>query len=143
MALQLVGEREPDRALAVAGRWAEDPSLLVRRAAVAGACEPFLLADGRRALVVLTMLESITDDLAGLSESDRHSDEFRVLRQALGYGWSVAVAAAPEAGFDLLERLESSEDPDLRWILVKNLGKARLRKADAVRHARLAERLEG
>jgi hypothetical protein len=44
----------------------------------------------------------------------------------LGYGWSVAVAAAPEAGLPLFERLRASADPDARWIVKENLRKARL-----------------
>jgi hypothetical protein len=110
---------------------------------VAAACEPFLVADRPAAERVLEMLNEITHDLAGLTQEERRSDDFRVLRQALAYGWSVAVAAAPDPGFDLLGRLEASDDADVRWILAKNLTKARLRKADPARFTALAERLEG
>lgn len=143
IALQLVGETDPDRALTVAEQWAGHPSLLVRRAAVAAACEPFLVAEPAAAVRVLDMLGSITSDLALLPESERRTDPFRVLRQALGYGWSVAVAAAPDPGFDRLEQLESMDDPDVRWIVHKNAGKARIRKADPIRFERLIERLQG
>jgi hypothetical protein len=35
------------------------------------------------------------------------------------------------------------DDPDVRWIVHKNAGKARIRKADPIRFERLIERLQG
>jgi len=61
----------------------------------------------------------------------------RVLRQALGSCWSVAVAALPAEGFDRLERWAAGDDPDVRWVLRENLKKARLAKADRARCAEL------
>ena len=52
----------------------------------------------------------------------------RTLRQALGYGWSVASAALPADGLAALHRLEGVDDPDLAWITRENLNKARLRR---------------
>ena len=64
----------------------------------------------------------------------------RVLRQALGYGWSVAVAADPAIGLPALERWLSDPNPDVRWIVRENLAKARLTRAapDWVKHAKAA-----
>jgi hypothetical protein len=59
--------------------------------------------------------------------TDRREEPFRVLRQALGYCWSVAVAALPDEGMRRLERWVGSEDPDVRWIVRENLKKRRLR----------------
>jgi hypothetical protein len=62
-----------------------------------------------------------------------------VLRQGLGYCWSVAVAALPDEGFPRMERLASLDDPDVRWVVRENLKKARLARADPERTARLAD----
>ena len=72
------------------------------------------------------MTATITPDPAG-----------RVLRKALGYCWSVAVAALPGPGFDRLARWAASDDPDVRWVVRENLKKARLTRADAGRVAAL------
>jgi hypothetical protein len=56
-----------------------------------------------------------------------------VLRQALGYCWSVAIVGAPEVGMPMFEKWMRSEDPDVRWIVRENLKKDRLRKI-GIRH---------
>jgi hypothetical protein len=100
-------------------RWAEG-SAYEQRAAVAALCEPPLLRVPGRAERVLGVLEDVT------ARYERRADPGDVLRKALGYGWSVAVAAAPAAGLPRFERLRSSADPDVRWIVNENLRKARL-----------------
>jgi 3-methyladenine DNA glycosylase AlkC len=140
MALQRLGDDDPERMLAVATRWSADESLLVRRAAIAGACEPRLLRDPAVARRVLGLLDAITADITIIG--DRRSESFRVLRQALAYCWSVALAAAPAEGFDLLDRWAGSPDRDIRWIVSQNLKKARLQRADPDRAARLQSLLE-
>jgi hypothetical protein len=59
------------------------------------------------------------------------NEGFRVLRQALGYCWSVAVVAFPEKGKKMMERWFASEDRDVRWIMRENLKKNRLVRMDA------------
>ena len=54
----------------------------------------------------------------------------RVLRKALGYGWSVVIVAAPARGRAVFERLAASDHPDIRWIVRANLAKARLPRLD-------------
>jgi hypothetical protein len=63
--------------------------------------------------------------------NDRKSEAFKALRKGLGYGWSVAVVACPEASEPLLEKWFASEDPDVRWIMKENLKKERLSRMDA------------
>lgn len=53
-----------------------------------------------------------------------------VLRQALGYCWSVAVAAYPEPGRAAFSHWLASTDRDVRWILRENLKKNRLVRLD-------------
>ncbi len=55
----------------------------------------------------------------------------RVLRQALGYAWSVAIVYAPAAKRVVFERWLDVDDPDVRWIVSENLKKARLTRLDA------------
>jgi hypothetical protein len=99
-------------------------SPLERRAAVAAVAEPPLLRDRDAARRALELVERITASLAG--ERDRTEAGVRTLRQALGYCWSVVVAADPERGLPAFERLEASDDPDLQWIVRENRKKARL-----------------
>ena len=46
---------------------------------------------------------------------------FRVLRQGLGYCWSVPVVALPEAGKALMEKWSADPDKEIRWIMKENL----------------------
>lgn len=101
---------------------------LEQRAAVAALCEPRLLRRRADAEAVLRLLDAITRRL--LRATDRRGDDVRILRQALGYGWSVAVAACPEAGRARFERWCGVEDPDVRWIVRENLKKKRLERVD-------------
>ncbi len=103
--------------------------LLERRAAVAGPCEPELLGEPVHAERVLALLDRVTASLP--EEDDRSSDAFKALRKGLGYCWSVAVAAHPEAGRPAMERWLDSGDPDVRWVMKENLKKKRLERADA------------
>ena len=91
-------------------------------------CEPRLLVDPRHAGAVLATLDAITTSI--LSVEERRDPDFRVLRQALGYCWSVAVAALPEPGKAAMERWCASDDPDVRWIMRENLKKKRLQRID-------------
>jgi hypothetical protein len=49
-----------------------------------------------------------------------------VLRQALGYCWSVAIAADAATGLPLFTALTASKDRDVQWIVRENSKKARL-----------------
>ena len=123
IALQRWGRADIDGLLGEMRRWALG-SRFEQRAAVAALCEPELLGDPRRTRQVLVLLDRITRSMAGAP--DRKDESFRVLRKALGYGWSVAVAALPEDGVRHLDRWMSSRDPDVRWIMRENLKKKRL-----------------
>ena len=117
LALQRWGDDHFDAMAAEAERWA-DGSPLEGRAAVAALCEPRLLRAPESARRALGLVERVT---AALPQS-----RDRVLRQALGYCWSVAVAALPEEGLERFERLERSTDPDLQWVARENMKKRRL-----------------
>jgi hypothetical protein len=123
MALQRWGVADMKGLLAEMRRWAAG-SRLEQRAAAAGLCEPDLLRRPSDVRSVFAILDRITRSVEGAA--DRREEPFRVLRKALGYCWSVAVAALPEEGMNLLEAWIGSDDPDVRWILRENLKKRRL-----------------
>jgi hypothetical protein len=77
-----------------------------------------------------------------MDHQSRRDEQFRVLRQGLGYCWSVAIAAAPVEGFGRLEQWAAIDDKDVRWIVRENLKKARLAKADPAAARRVAAVLE-
>lgn len=97
----------------------------VQRAAAAALCEPPLLKRPDEVKRVLGVLDRITRSMA--AARDRKQEGYRVLRQAMGYCWSVAAAANPEAALPLLEKWLRSSDPDIAWVMRTNLGKARMK----------------
>ena len=115
--------------------WAVSADRLVQRAVVAALCEPPILRGETDARRVLTVLDGITATIVGAA--DRRSEPFRVLRQALGYGWSVAIVAAPDPGWAAFEHWATQTDPDIAWMVRENLRKDRLRRLDGARVARL------
>ncbi len=123
MGLQRWGRADLPAMLVEMRRWSSG-SPLERRAVVAGVCEPDLLGDPRAVRRVLDLLDRITRSVT--KAPDRRADDVRVLRQALGYCWSVAVASLPEEGSARLDPWMRSEDPDVRWIMRENLKKRRL-----------------
>lgn len=127
-AVQIVGDTDPARLLALITDWAQDPSPWVRRAAIAAICEPRLLKSAEAQTAALATCHSCTDWLGALPTGQRRDPAVRNLRQALGYCWSVAIAAHPVAGLTAFERVRATDDPDIRWIVTTNLTKARLRR---------------
>ncbi len=133
MALQRLGDadlRDGGHRLArVAQRWSHDPDPLVLRAVVAGVCEPRLLGSPPAAAGAVRLCRRTTDALLARPPATRRDPHWRTLRQALGYCWSVAVAADPRAGLPVFADLAAgAADPDLGWIVRTNRGKARLAK---------------
>lgn len=128
MALERLGQKDMGWLMAEMEAWSRG-SLLEQRAAAAALCEPQLLTESVHARGVLRILDQITASLCGLE--DRKSAEFKTLRKALGYCWSVAVAALPEEGKPLMENWLVSDDRDVLWIMKQNLRKKRLTRMDA------------
>ncbi len=98
-----------------------------QRAVVAGLCEPKLLGDEATNIRILEILETMT---RSLNRDDRLDASADSLKKALGYGWSVVVAASPEAGKSRFESLFALKGKHLRWILRENLKKNRLARMD-------------
>jgi hypothetical protein len=123
LALQRIGREDMQHLLAEMLAWSgEGP--YVQRAAIAGLCEPALLKHREHAVQTLEILDEITTSLA--STADRKQDGFRVLRQALGYCWSVAAAATPENALPYFQKWMQSKDKDIAWVMKTNLSKSRM-----------------
>lgn len=127
LGLQRYGKEDMDGLIKLMETWIEG-NLLERRAAVAALCEPNLLRDRNQARKVFDIMDRITSSIK--AEDDRKSDDFKVLRKGLGYGWSVAVAAQPEIGKGRMERWIDAQDKDIRWIMKQNLRRKRLLRMD-------------
>ena len=127
MALQHLGSSDMPALIRQMRHWSRGQPL-EQRAAAAALCEPALLRSRRDAEATLKILGVITRSLAG--SHSRRDEGFRVLRQGLGYCWSVAVAACPESGKVRMELWLESRDEDVRWMLRENLRKQRLVRMD-------------
>ena len=92
-------------------------------------CEPRLLTAPKHAERVLALLSAITTSI--VREKDRKSEDFKTLRQAMGYCWSVAVVALPSKGKAAMEKWLVNRDADVAWIMRENLKKNRLAHMDA------------
>ena len=126
--LQLTGDQNMDLLVREMKQWTKG-SWYEKRAAAAALAEPRLLKQPKHAKQALQILDKIT---ASMETNDKNNAEaFKVLRQGMGYCWSVAVAASPEVGKPMMEHWLSSEDQDVRWMMKENLKKNRLVKMDA------------
>lgn len=128
MALQFVGDQDMGLLLKEMREWSRG-GWYEKRAAAAALAEPRLLKDPQIIHEVLGIFDAITADIA--SAQDTKNEAFEVLRQGMGYCWSVAVAALPSQGKSAMEKWLKSQDPDVRWIMKENLKKNRLLKMDA------------
>jgi hypothetical protein len=126
MALQRLGDADPARLRRLTAAWATEPDPLIQRAAVAGICEPRLLVSAENAAHALALCRDVTDSLAARPAAERTTEAVRTLRKALGYCWSVAVAANPTAGLPMFAVLSGQKDGDLQWIVRENRKKSRL-----------------
>lgn len=129
-ALQLVGDGNLALMRSIVTEWIENVDPFVRRAAVAAICEPRLLHDTETQVAALTACAVATESIRLLPATERKQEDVRNLRQALGYCWSVAVAAAPHLGLarwkQLVESTDHNSDVDIAWIVKTNLTKKRL-----------------
>jgi hypothetical protein len=138
MAAQFIGRSSPERLVALLDDWIQG-SFLARRAAVATVCEPDLLEVPLLAEHAWSLLDRAMRAL--MDAPDRTDHDLRVLRQGLGYCWSVAVAAHPEDGRARFEGWLDHPDVDVQWVLRENLGKKRLQRLDPDWVQALRERL--
>lgn len=128
MAGQRIGDADPPQLRELVRKWLSDSGdPLQLRAAIATICEPRLLVDKSTAALALDACDMAGAALVANDQETRRSRPWRVLRQALGYCWSVAIAAEPENGLQRFAELEANPDKDLSWIVRQNRRKRRLR----------------
>ncbi|MCX6502219.1 MAG: HEAT repeat domain-containing protein [Microbacterium sp.] len=123
--LQLLGDTMPSALTSIVLMWADDPDPLVQRAAAAAICEPRLLRTPESAAVAITVCQRTTDHLRRMPIENRRTPAVQALRQALGYCWSVAVAADPLRGLPAFHSLDT-KDAEVEWIVNQNSHKKRL-----------------
>jgi hypothetical protein len=139
MALQRIGRVNMETLLDKLETWATG-DWLEMRAVAAGLAEPILLQEEKHILRVLALLDRITTAVENAKERNdpvlsrknamKRDEDFKTLRQGLGYCWSVVVAALPAQGKGAMERWFSSTEKDVRWIMKENLKKKRLERMD-------------
>lgn len=126
--LQFVGDVSPEQLCVIAAEWQIDADPYVRRAALAALAEPRLLVHDGVWTQAMASCVAATARLAELPAEVRRQPGVRTLRTALGYCWSVVVAASPQRGLPEFEALRSSTDRDVQWVVRSNLAKSRLRR---------------
>ena len=99
-----------------------------QRASVAAVAEPPLLHSPEIINAALSIQRIVLERVPSVPASERRREDFRALRQALGYTLSVVTAATPEKGFALMCHCASWGDQDINWVLRENLKKKRLAK---------------
>jgi hypothetical protein len=125
--LQLAGDQDMDLLLNEMGKWSKG-NWYEKRAAAAALAEPRLLKQPKHVKQALKVLNEIT---ATMEKAGNTKDEsFKVLRQGMGYCWSVVVVAFPEAGKPMFEKWLSSPSSNVRWMIKENLKKNRLIRMD-------------
>lgn len=128
IALQALGRADMPALLYEMSQWSHG-SPLEQRAAAAALCEPDLLCQESDVRQVLKVLDDITASIQKIE--NRKAGDFKILRQGLGYCWSVAVVACPGEGKHMMEKWFTEKDKDIRWIMKENLRKKRLERMDA------------
>ena len=128
IALQYVGDRDMKLLLKEMWIWSRG-NWYEKRAVAAALAEPRLLKDPKIVTDVIKIFDQITADVEAAGPPK--DEAFKVLRQGLGYCWSVAIAALPKEGKPVMEKWIASKNPDIQWIMKENLKKNRLIKMDA------------
>jgi hypothetical protein len=139
MALQRLLPVIPQETIEYLTELATQGNCFQQRASIAAIAEPSLLHDQALIDASVMIQRLVLERLHELSTIDRKHEDFRALRQSLGYTLSVVTAATPEKGFALMRDCARWNDTDINWILRENLKKKRLAKF--VEHTEKVSRL--
>jgi len=126
--LQLTGDQDMELLIREMKTWSKG-SWYEKRAAAATLAEPRLLKQPKHARQVLQILDKITSSME--RDESVKDESYKVLRQAMGYCWSVAVPALPDFGKLMMEKWLDTQDKDIRWMMKENLKKNRLVRMNA------------
>jgi hypothetical protein len=123
IALQRLGDANSGALAAEVFDWSLG-NALEARAAVAAVAEPRLLRDPALVRVALDVLDRSTTIVA--RSASPLSDDVKVLRQALGYAWSIVVAADPDRAARRFAAWFDHPSRDVQWLIGENRKKKRL-----------------
>lgn len=126
MGIQKLMAKQSQNTLKELESWIDKNDWLAMRAVAAGVAEPALLKDESIARGALELHKKIFAKI--LATRERKSNEFKTLRQALGYSLSVVICAIPKEGFEYMQHIITSQDADILWIIRENSKKNRLIK---------------
>jgi hypothetical protein len=127
MAAQRMGAGDPLALRGLASRWLGSGEPLLARAAIAALCEPpILTASPLLRAAAIDACVRATDLLRAVPAAHRRDADVRTLRQALGYCWSVAIAADHAGLVPFVDDLGLETDPDVQWVVRENRKKKRL-----------------
>ncbi len=126
MGIQKLLTKQSQNTLKALENWIADTEWLAMRAVAAGVAEPPILKDNKTARRALELHKKIFAKI--LSNRERKSHEFKIMRKGLGYTLSVVVCATPKEGFAFIQQLVGLQDADILWIIKENLKKNRLTK---------------
>jgi hypothetical protein len=124
MAFQHILEAHFETAQLIFSEWLPRATQLEMRAVLAALAHPAVLTDEKRVTFCMQVTETA---LAALPDRVRGED-VRVLVQALSYVISVFCASSPRIGFNYMRKWAETGRPLVSRILLKNLGKARLKQ---------------
>lgn len=125
MGLQMLGDSNITALVRIVMEWANGSDPLLQRAAVAALCEPRLLREPTALRAALDVCFATTEQFTGWTAARRRASGARTLRQALGYCWSIVVAADPTTALPVFLGLDTA-DADIAWIVKENRRKSRL-----------------
>jgi len=126
MGIQKLIARQSQKTLKEFEGWIVKDDWLPMREVAAGIAEPALLKDKQIARLALELHKKVFAQI--IATKERKSNEFKILKQGLGYTLSVVICAIPKEGFEYVQRLIDSQDLDIMWIVKENLKKNRLIK---------------
>ncbi len=127
LALQRIGDENIEFLIKETTEWSKG-NHYEKRAAIAALCEPRLLISEKVAATTLEILDQVTASFS--TSQNTKSEDFEALKKGLAYCWSVAAAAHPKKGKELIEKWVKSKDKDVIWVMKQNLKKNRLIKMD-------------
>ncbi len=128
MGFQQLLPAAPEETLFCLMALSEEGNYFQQRASIAAVAEPPLLHTPDIISAAISIHCTVLERVHRVPGAERKRDDFRALRQALGYTLSVVTAAEPERGFELMRDCASWNDPDINWVLRENLKKKRLAK---------------
>lgn len=126
MGLQFLLDKHPDFVIENFNNWLKDKNFLELRAIATAYADPQLL---KRKIISQNGLKThrkIFDII--IASTERKSDDFKTLRKALGYTFSLIALVYTPNCFGVMKKLLELNDNDITWIVKENIKKNRLIK---------------